>query len=60
MIPEAKQIPRLRDELRTVEEAIARTKRKPRYDEAALAELQVRRRELESQLDHHNRIAKNE
>jgi hypothetical protein len=59
MMPEAKEIARIRDELRTVDEAMARMKGQPRYDEAALAELQVRRRELESRLDNDNGNADN-
>lgn len=51
MVPEANPVPRLTDELRAVDYAIERIKEKPRYDEAALAELQVRRREIASQID---------
>lgn len=42
--------PRLRDELNAIDHAIRRMKAKPRYEEASLAELEVRRRGIASQL----------
>jgi hypothetical protein len=42
--------PRLRDEVRALDHAIERMKSKPSYEEAALALLQTRRRNLVSQL----------
>ncbi len=46
----AMDAPRLRDEVRALEHAIRRMKAKPRYEEAALALLEARRRDLASQL----------
>jgi hypothetical protein len=42
--------PRLRDEVRALDHAIERMKARPSYEEAALALLQARRRNLVSQL----------
>ena len=50
MMPEANPLPRLRDELRAVDFAVERLLARPRYDEAALAELQVRQRELQTRI----------
>lgn len=46
----AMDAPRLRDEVRALDHAIKRMKAKPRYEEAALALLEARRRDLASQL----------
>jgi hypothetical protein len=49
-VPAPMDAPRLRDEVRALDHAIGRMKAKPSYEEAALALLQARRRNLVSQL----------
>ena len=58
MIPEDNPGLGLADELRAVERAMSQLKEKPRYDEAALAELPVRHRELVSQIGAEAEIGK--